>query len=87
MTVAGRPANLSPLEFELLHALALQPGRVVSIDDLLSQVWGAEYVGEPQIVYVHMRWLRQKIEDNAKNPKRIITVRGVGYKLEPYSKA
>jgi len=83
VTVAGQSVDLSPLEFDLLHALALKPGHVVSIDDLLSQVWGAEYVGEPQIVYVHMRWLRQKIEADPKNPQRILTVRGIGYKLAP----
>lgn len=83
VTVAGRPVDLSPLEFDLLHALALKPGHVVPIDDLLNQVWGAEYVGEPQIVYVHMRWLRQKIEADPKKPRRILTVRGVGYKLAP----
>ena len=81
--VAGQPIDLSPLEFGLLHALALKVGHVVSIDDLLNQVWGAEYVGEPQIVYVHMRWLRQKIETDPQKPRRIVTVRGVGYKLEP----
>jgi DNA-binding response OmpR family regulator len=86
VTVAGLPVDLSPLEFGLLHALALKIGHVVSIDDLLNQVWGAEYVGEPQIVYVHMRWLRQKIETDPQKPQRIVTVRGVGYKLEPIAK-
>ncbi len=82
-TLDGKPLELAPREFALLHALALQPGRVVSVDDLLAQVWGAEYVGEPQVVYVHIRWLREKIEADPKHPQRIITVRGVGYKLEP----
>ena len=44
---------------------------------------GAEYVGEPQVVYVHIRWLREKIEADPKHPQRIVTMRGVGYKLEP----
>jgi DNA-binding response OmpR family regulator len=82
-TLAGNKLELAPREFALLHALALNAGRVVSVDDLLSQVWGAEYVGEPQVVYVHIRWLREKIETQPKKPQRIITVRGVGYKLEP----
>jgi DNA-binding response OmpR family regulator len=56
---------------------------VISVDDLLAQVWGPEYAGEPQGVYVHIRWLREKIETNPQKPKRIVTVRGVGYKLEP----
>ena len=73
---------MAPREFALLHALAFQAGQVVSVDELLAQVWGAEYVGEPQVVYVHIRWLREKIEADPKHPQRIITVRGVGYKLE-----
>jgi DNA-binding response OmpR family regulator len=80
--IAGKQIDLRPREFDLLHTLALQPGRVLSIDDLLASVWGAEYVGEPQVVYVHIRWLRKKIEDDPDNPKRIHTVHGVGYKLE-----
>jgi DNA-binding response OmpR family regulator len=81
--LAGRKLDLAPREFALLHALALSAGHVVSVDDLLAQVWGAEYVGEPQVVYVHIRWLREKIEADPKRPQRIITVRGVGYKLVP----
>ncbi|MFQ5433525.1 MAG: response regulator transcription factor [Anaerolineae bacterium] len=73
---------LSPREFALLHTLALEAGRVVSVDNLLSRVWGAEYEGQPQVVYVHIRWLREKLEENPNQPERIITVRGVGYKLQ-----
>jgi len=82
-TLGGDELSLAPREFALLHALALQAGQVVSVDELLAQVWGAEYVGEPQVVYVHIRWLREKIETDPKYPQRIVTVRGVGYKLEP----
>lgn len=77
----GQPVALSAREFALLHALALEAGRVVSVDQLLAQVWGAEFIGEPQVVYVHIRWLRQKLEENPNRPVRIVTVRGVGYKL------
>ena len=73
--------DLAPREFDLLTALAQEVGRVLSVDDLLARVWGAEYMGEPQVVYVHIRWLREKLENNPQKPKRIITVRGVGYKL------
>jgi DNA-binding response OmpR family regulator len=83
VTLAGRLVELSPLEFDMLSTLALDPGRVISVDELLDRVWGAEYVGEPQIIYVHIRSLRRKIEEDPKNPRRIVTVRGVGYKLEP----
>ena len=83
-TLRGDELSLAPREFALLHALALQAGQVVSVDELLAQVWGAEYVGEPQVVYVHIRWLREKIETDPNHPQRIVTVRGVGYKLEPH---
>jgi DNA-binding response OmpR family regulator len=81
--IHGRSIELTPREFDLLHAFSLQPGRVLSAQDLLTQVWGAEFIGEPQVVYVHIRWLREKIEADPNKPKRIITVRSVGYKLEP----
>jgi DNA-binding response OmpR family regulator len=82
-TLGGEELALAPREFALLHALALQAGQIISVDDLLAQVWGAEYAGEPQVVYVHIRWLREKIEADPNHPQRIVTVRGVGYKLEP----
>ncbi len=81
VTIAGKPVELPPREFDLLHALALQPGRVFTVDELLGAVWGAEFIGQPQVVYVHIRWLREKIEKAANHPRRIVTVRGVGYKL------
>ena len=77
----GKEIDLAPREFDLLTALAQEAGRVLSVDDLIARVWGAEYMGEPQVVYVHIRWLREKLENNPQKPKRIITVRGVGYKL------
>jgi DNA-binding response OmpR family regulator len=83
LSVGGRSVELPPREFDLLHALALNAGRVVSTDELLASVWGAEYAGESQVVYVHIRWLREKLEEDPNHPKRIITMRGVGYKLEP----
>jgi DNA-binding response OmpR family regulator len=83
VTIQGRPLDLTPREFDLLHTLALEAGRVVSTDELLARIWGAEYAGESQVVYVHIRWLREKLEDNPNRPRRIVTVRGVGYKLEP----
>ena len=83
VTIAGRPVELTAREFGLLHALALEAGKVLSIDELLARVWGAEFSGEPQVVYVHIRWLREKIEEDANHPQRIVNVRGVGYKLMP----
>jgi DNA-binding response OmpR family regulator len=81
--VNGNPVDLTPREFDLLYALAREAGNVVSVDDLLARVWGAEYAGEPQVVYVHIRWLREKLEGDPAHPRRIVTVRGVGYKLVP----
>jgi DNA-binding response OmpR family regulator len=83
VTLGGQPVELRPREFDLLHALALHPNSVVSVDDLLTTVWGAEFIGEPQVVYVHIRWLRKRIEANPDEPQRIVTVHGVGYKLIP----
>lgn len=80
-TVAEASVDLTAREFALLHTLCLEAGRVISIDNLITRVWGAEFMGEPQVVYVHIRWLREKIEEDANNPQRIVNVRGVGYKL------
>lgn len=83
VVLSGKQINLPRREFDLLHALAIQPGRVYTVDELLGTVWGAEFVGQPQVVYVHIRWLREKIELDANHPRRIQTVRGVGYKMVP----
>jgi len=82
-TISGNQIELSPREFDLICAFARRPNQVISVDDLLRQAWGAEYIGEPQVVYVHIRWLREKIELDPNRPERLITVRGVGYKLIP----
>ena len=81
VTQAGRAIELTPKEFDVLFALAVEPDRVLTLDDLLARVWGAEYDGQPQIVYVNIRWLRQKLEKDSHNPTHLISVRGVGYKL------
>jgi DNA-binding response OmpR family regulator len=80
--LADRTIELTPREFDLLHALALEAGHVVSVEDLLARVWGAEFEGEAQVVYVHMRWLREKLEEDPDHPRRLVTIRGVGYRLE-----
>jgi len=81
--VAGKPVDLAPREFDLLYTLASEPKRVITVENLITRVWGAEYIGQPQVVYVHIRWLREKIEQSPNHPERILTVRGKGYKLEP----
>lgn len=86
VTVAGQQVALTPREFELLHTFLLNPGTVLSSEELLSTVWGPEFSGQPQVVYVHIRWLRKKIEINPNNPQRLLTIHGVGYKFEPRGK-
>ena len=82
--VSGRPIDLTAREFAVLHTLAIEAGQVLSVDDLITRVWGAEFIGQSQVVYVHIRWLREKIEEDPNHPNRILNVRGVGYKLVPY---
>ena len=77
----GNQVDLTPREFDLLYTLASAPGRVFSTDEILGRVWGAEYLGQPQVVYVHMRWLRKKLESDPDHPELLLTIRGVGYKL------
>ncbi len=81
VTANGREVSLTPREFDVIWVLAENAGRVISIDELLERVWGQEYVGEPQAVYVYIRWLREKLERDPQSPERILTVRGVGYRL------
>lgn len=73
---------LKPKEYDLLTYLAQNDGRVLSRDKILEDVWGWDYTGGSRTVDVHVRWLREKIEDDPSNPTRIITVRGAGYRFE-----
>lgn len=82
-TLRGRALELPPREFALLYAFVARPGQALSVDELLKIVWGEEYAGEPQVVYVHVRWLREKIESRPERPERIVTIRGVGYRFVP----
>ncbi len=82
-TLKGTPLSLSPREFNLLYLLVSRAPQVIKTEDLLNQVWGPEFEGQPQVVYVHIRWLREKIEADPEHPQRILTVRGVGYRYEP----
>lgn len=80
-SIENRPLELSPKEFDLLTAFVLDADRVISTDNLLKRVWGAEYIGETQVLYVHIRWLREKVEKDPDHPERIVTVRSIGYKF------
>ena len=79
---SGDALDLSPKEFDLLAFLVSNRQRVFSRDYLLEKVWGYYYTGDTRTVDVHIRWLRQKIEVDPAHPKLLLTVRGVGYKLE-----
>ncbi len=74
--------NLTPKEFDLLAELIRNRGAVLSRDLLLQRVWGFDFAGEGRTVDVHIRGLREKIEDDPANPTRIQTVRGIGYRFE-----
>jgi DNA-binding response OmpR family regulator len=78
----ARILDLTPKEFDLLAYLARNKGLVLSRDQLLEKVWGYDFPGDTRTVDVHVRWLREKIEDDPNAPKLLLTVRGVGYKLE-----
>jgi len=73
--------ELTTLEFDLLYALASYPGRVLSREQLLERIWGADYFGDDRVVDAHIKKLRQKLGDDAAQPKFIQTVRGIGYKF------
>ncbi len=79
----GQELFLTLKEFELLEKLMKSPERVFTRDELLESIWGYDYVGETRTVDVHVRQLRKKIEKDDKNPEKIVTVRGMGYKYRP----
>lgn len=81
VTVGNQQIDLTFKEFELLAALAKHPNRVFTRDQLFAQVWGSDFLGESRTVDVHIRYLREKLEENPSQPKHILTVRGVGYRL------
>jgi len=75
----GQDLDLQPKQFDLLTYLVRNRGTVLTRDQLLQNVWGYDYVGDTRTVDVHVRWLREKLEEDPANPKLIQTVRGVGY--------
>jgi len=78
----AREIFLAPREFDLLAALMRNRGAVLTRELLLASVWGDDYPGETRTVDVHVSWLRKKLETDASNPERIVTVRGMGYRFE-----
>ena len=81
-TLDGEPLPLKPQEYELLLFFAEHKGQMLSREFILERVWGWDFIGDSRTVDVHVRWLRQKIETDSSEPKRIVTVRGGGYRFE-----
>jgi two-component system response regulator RegX3 len=80
--IRGEEVRLPLKEFELLELLLENAGRVLTRDTLISRVWGADYVGDTKTLDVHIKRLRSKVEEDPANPRRIVTIRGLGYKYE-----
>ncbi|WP_431843937.1 MtrAB system response regulator MtrA [Calidifontibacter indicus] len=83
VTRGGSPISLTPLEFDLLVALARKPWQVFTREVLLEQVWGYRHAGDTRLVNVHVQRLRSKVERDPDHPEIVVTVRGVGYKAGP----
>jgi two-component system OmpR family response regulator len=81
----GADVHLRPKEFALLALLASDPGRVFSRSELVDRAWGPAYTGGSRTIDVHVRWLRAKIERDPARPIHVITVRGTGYRLDPFA--
>lgn len=81
VAVDDRPVNLTFTEFELLTIMARHPGRAFTRDELLVRVWGEDFYGDSRTVDVHVRHLREKLNEDPQNPRFIETVRGVGYRF------
>ena len=82
VTLDGQPVPMPLKEFELLEVLLRNAGRVLTRGQLIDRVWGADYVGDTKTLDVHVKRLRAKIEQDPASPQRLVTVRGLGYKLE-----
>jgi two-component system response regulator RegX3 len=82
VTVAGAAVTMPLKEFELLHLLLANAGRVLPRETLIDRVWGTDYVGDTKTLDVHIKRLRAKVEPDPAAPQRIVTIRGLGYKYE-----
>jgi two-component system response regulator RegX3 len=79
--VEGRPLQLTRSEFRLVTLLATEPGRVFTRDELVRHLWESDFIGDRRAIDVHISNLRRKLETDPRNPRRLLTVRGIGYKL------
>jgi two-component system response regulator RegX3 len=81
VAVRGAPVQLPPKEFELLETFLRRKGRLLTRDFLIETVWGSDYFGDTKTLDVHVKRLRQKLEDDPHHPSHLVTVRGLGYKF------
>jgi DNA-binding response OmpR family regulator len=81
VTVAGRPVTLTRTEFDLLDALSERPRMVFSRRQLIDRVWGQDWIGDEHVVDVHLGHVRRKLDDDPADPRYVLTVRGVGYRM------
>ena len=80
--ISEKLIDLKPREFDLLVMLASSRGRVFTREQILERLWGHDYIGDSRTVDVHIRWIREKIEEDPSTPKKIVTIRGVGYRFD-----
>ena len=82
VTLGDKPLEMKPREFSLLALLASNKGRAFTRNQILERLWGHDYIGDSRTVDVHVRWLREKIEPDPSKPRRIVTIRGLGYRFD-----
>ena len=82
VTLGDKPLDMKPREFSLLALLASNKGRAFTRNQILERLWGHDYIGDSRTVDVHVRWLREKIEPDPSKPRRIVTIRGLGYRFD-----
>jgi two-component system KDP operon response regulator KdpE len=87
VAVEGRPVKLTPIEYKLLYQLTRNAGQVLLHDQLLTKIWGPEYLGELDYLRIYIRRLREKLELNPQQPVYILTERGIGYRFDPSPEA
>ncbi len=81
MQRSGRTTHLTPKEFKLLHLLMRHVGEVLNRRTIMNEVWETDYLGDTRTLDVHIRWVREKLEDDPSRPQYIVTVRGIGYRF------
>ena len=82
VTLGDKTLEMKPREFSLLAMLAANKGRAFTRNQILERLWGHDYIGDSRTVDVHVRWLREKIETDPSKPRRIVTIRGLGYRFD-----